>query len=435
MALFIGNVRRGEYETLHDRGLAVGLLYDELCRSRFARLADLDLVLPWRADLAEDETLRLIREASRHTPLAGVLNVREGYVDLHARLGRRLGFAAVPAHLTHLCLSKRAMLDRLARVLGAAWVAPHAPADTAWDVLRFGEEHGYPLILKPVRLHSSFFVRRIDGPDQVAQVFAEVAEGCRAFARDAGLPHPHPDLQIEGFLAGTLHSVDCLVGHRGTVHTTPVVDVLTGHDIGRDEFFDFARLAPSTLAADDRQAILTLAERGVRALGLRHCAAHAEVIRTPAGPRLVEIAARPGGNRSRLLWAAHGIDLMGPYLAINRHRRPRLAGRDEPGRPFAIVTPFPSVAGTFRSLRGIERVTGLPSYRWHEVTVRPGTRVRPASCGQPSFVHIELGSSDMDQLRRDVAAIAALADLVEVTPEPAGLARGDDPRLMPSGQG
>ena len=285
----------------------------------------------------------------------------------------------------------------------------------AEDVLRFGAARGYPLILKPTSLYSSFFVTRIDGPEQVGRVFAETRVRSRAYARQAGLPRPRWGLQVERFLAGTLHSVDCLVDRRGVVHLTPVVDVLTGHDIGRDGFYDFARLAPSALPTADQQAILRMVARGISALGLRDTPAHAEVILTEDGPRLTEVGARPGGNRTRLLLEAHGVDVMAAVLDVNQGRPPRVDPLRKPGRPFAIVTPFPSAAGTFQSLRGAERVTGLPSYRWHQVTVQQGATISTPPQGQFSFVNIELSSASADQVRQDVARIAAMADLIDLS--------------------
>jgi hypothetical protein len=414
LVMFLGNVRRGEYESLHARGFRVGVLRD-VSAVGTVRVADLDLVAKHDFSRPTENLVRVIGALSEAFPLAGILNMREDYVEDHARLGRRLGFEAPAPEVTELVLSKPAMRAAFLKGIGERASARFAEIRSAADVQAFGARCGYPLILKPSRLYSSLFVVKITRRQDVGRTFSGVSGAVRRYAYARGLPENQCGLQVEEFLEGSNHSVDCFVDRDGEVVTTPVVDVLTGQDIGVPDFHHFARLLPSRLPHDAQAQIDGLAKHAVGAVGLRSAVAHVEFILTADGPRLLELAARPGGNRSRLLAAAFGLDLVSSYLALSRGRpttpRARFA------RPFAIVTPFPRSQGIYAGLRAEGRITSLPTYRWHDVSVEPGTRVGTVADGQKAFVSVELAGDRMSEVERDVRRIAKMPDLIALATE------------------
>ena len=200
----------------------------------------------------------------------------------------------------------------------------------------------------------------------------------------------------------------------GDVFTTPVVDVLTGKDIGHGDFFHFSRAAPSALPPESQCLLVDLAVRGARAVGIENGVAHVELILTPKGPRLVEIGARPGGNRARLLDLAFGLDLIGAYHDALLGRRPRLSVAR--ALPTAIVSPFPRSAGRFAAATGLARVEELASYMSHRLKVAPGAAIGPASAGYLPACSIELRNPDRLALERDVRRIADIGDFYALRP-------------------
>jgi hypothetical protein len=187
-----------------------------------------------------------------------------------------------------------------------------------------------------------------------------------------------------------------------------VVDVLTGRDIGIDDFHHFARLLPSRLDAEEERELARLAEEGCRALDLRTAAAHVEFI----GRRLGEIGARPGGNRPRILELAYGIDELHAYYQVLRGGAPDLRG-DRRGAA-AVVTPFARKNGTLRAIRHLDRLPGLPGYLYHEVRTQPGQETGLAKGGHRAPLYLELCSPDADEVRRGVDQVASWTDLYEV---------------------
>ena len=141
---------------------------------------------------------------------------------------------------------------------------------------------------------------------------------------------------------------------------------------------------------------------------MTNCATHVEFI----GPRLGEIAGRPGGNRPRILELAYGIDVLHAYHQILCGRAPDLKAQAE--RAAAIITPFPNKSGTLRAIRHMDELAGLPGYHYHEVRAQPGQPVGLASGGHRAPLYLEFLSTDPDVIRRTTDRIASWTDLYEV---------------------
>ena len=138
------------------------------------------------------------------------------------------------------------------------------------------------------------------------------------------------------------------------------------------------------------------------------CAAHVEFI----GARLGEIAARPGGNRPRILQLAYGIDELKAYHDVLLGRTPDL--RIKHNMSAAIVTPFPARNGKLRSIRYLDLVPELPGYLYHEVRSQAAHTVGLAKGGYRAPLYIELHSASADVVRSSVEQIASWSDLYEV---------------------
>lgn len=415
LVLFLGNARYGEFEPLRETGTRVGLIRDVSSHGWCAPDDAFDVVIPWNpADGIDGLGAELPRDGS-----ACVLNLREAYVEDYARLCAVLALPALDPTEVAALRSKYLMRQLFRDRIGVDSTGRFQAVASVAEVVEFGETYGWPVVLKPATLYSSLFVVTVTGPRAAAGVFAQVRDGVAEHVRAKRLPQRFTALQAEEFLTGSNHSVDLVVDREAIAYPSPVVDVLTGADLGGEDFHHFARYAPSRVSAPAQRQMTDLAVQAVRAMGLRLCAAHVEFILTPRGPRLLEVGIRPGGHRARVLHQAHGVSFMAAYVAVMRGETPdptdltaKFSG------PFGIVTPFPHATGTFEGLHAPDRLTGLPSYRGHSVYHPPGKIIGTAARGHWQVLSAELVAGTTAELIQDIEEVWRMPDLVGVRAAP-----------------
>jgi hypothetical protein len=400
LVLFFGAFQRREfYETLLRSGIHLGLVRNLDNPTYTAEPEEFDVVerLPFSA--GADAICDVIAGIARGWRLESVLNVDEHTVSLWAEVCGRLGLPAPSTAAATAMRSKTVMRELLTERLGAGTGAAFRVVRGAAEARAAALEIGCPVVVKPSHLTGSFFVRRCATPDAAAAAYAATEQRLPAHCR-ANRVHDVPaEILVEEFLAGSNHSVDCLV-LDGQVWSTPVVDVVTGHDLGGADFHHFARTTASRLGPDQQHRTRLLAEATADALGVRQGCLHVELVYGTGGPRLVEVGARPGVSRGPLLHRAYGIDLMAAWRDVLRGRKPDLELRRRAGA--AVVTPFPDRDGRLLAYRGLDRIRALPSTYRLDVWKSPGELVGTRWSGASFPLRVQLWAADPARLAADL---------------------------------
>ena len=412
LVLFLGALRHGEFESLLQRNIPCGALLDSNTKLHLPDLGGFRVVERFDFLRPEADLEAKLRAIQDQWGISRLINVVEHYVGVCARLAPRLGLAGIPWSSAELCLDKLAMRRRFRDRVGAAATGRFQEVQGEAELRAFAGEVGYPLVLKPTNLSASLFISLNDSEEALLASYRKLRAEVPAYYQQAALKGKALAVQVEEFMRGTNHSVDCWVDARGRVTATPVVDVLTGQDVGLDDFHHFARITPSQLTPAQEAEAARLAIAGVQALEMCSVIAHVEFIQTAAGPRLLEIGARPGGNRIRLLDLTYGLDQIFAYYEILRGQSPELRLANH--QPSAIVTPFPRRRGVLRAVGSLDRLARLPSYKYHEVRGRRGQSAGLAKDGFKAPLYIELTHADRAVIQRDVERIASWGDVVEV---------------------
>ncbi|MEU5534824.1 ATP-grasp domain-containing protein [Streptomyces sp. NPDC020362] len=425
LVLYFGAVQRPEFYTgLLDSGVALGVLRDS---DSVHTLEPEEFALVERIRFADgaDAVVRSLEEIGRRWRIEAVLNVDETLVQLWAEVCARLGLPAMSGEAAAAVRSKSEMRRRFAEHIGEHASARSAVVTSEEQVLAFAAGTGYPVVLKPGNLWGSYFVSRCEDAAELTAAYRELAATLPEFSAGQRVTDTPAEILVEEFLTGTNHSVECLVLDE-RVWTTPVVDVVTGTDLGGTDFHHFARVTATRLTPAERERMRALAADAVRALGIRRGLAHVEFVHGPTGPRLIEVAGRPGANRAPLLREAYGINLIGGYRDVLRGVEPSV----EPVRcgAAAVVTPYPDRAGTLVEYAGLERVRALASTAQVDVYKHPGDLVQPRHEGAGSPLRIELRAPSPEQLLADLDELRRLCeDLFVVREMRDGGARGAGP--------
>lgn len=345
---------------------------------------------PWR-DAAipvrfheETASLDAIVEASKRTPIDGVIAVGDRPVVLAARAAQALGVPGHPPAAAAATANKK-----LARQLFS-----DAGMNVPWFFeVRDGEKPAafavrasYPLIVKPLGLSGSRGVIRADTREQfvaaVALVRALLARPDVRALRN-GLD---ATLLVEGFIEGMEVAVEGVVT-AGILRTFAIFD--KPEPLDGPFFEETIYVSPSRLSDADQRAVRDEVERGVAALGLTDGPIHAECRVGPGGVSVLEIAARPIGGLCSQVLRFTSTAASGPEAAHDGDRQPlplvpleevllRHAARldishfvREPQAAGVMMIPIPQ-RGMLKRVEGVEAARAVPGTDGVRITAKIG---------------------------------------------------------------
>jgi biotin carboxylase len=158
--------------------------------------------------------------------------------------------------------------------------------------------------------------------------------------------------------------------------------------------FDMRLIFPGAHRPEIVAALRQVNTDVIRAIGIRIGFAHVEMMITPQGVRMIEIAARGSGGRvaTDLLPALTGIDLLAARLrqALGEDVSLPPAQRDR----FGILRFFELPPGTIRSVSGLAQAAAQAGVIHFEFMPKPGDTIRRAVSAdqRPGFM-LAVGNS------------------------------------------
>lgn len=353
------------------------------------------------ADFTSKETI-LRAVDSLGQSFDGVMKVYENYVLPASWIAEHLSVPALPQSAAEACTDKFLMRSLFAKA--PEKISPaFANVASEQDVIDFASAHEFPIILKPANLVKSLLVTKSETMDELVKNYRHSVELLESTYKQFA-PNRTPQLIIEEFLHGSIHSVDAFVDSEGTPHVLEqVVDYQTGYDIGHEDNFHYSRILPSTLSPSDQAALRHCAEVGIRALGIKNSPAHVEIIMTPHGPRIVEIGARSGGYRERMHALANDIDITGLAVETALGRKPDITATKND--PCAVLELFPKTPGVFDGIENLEQLEKLRSLTYLKVRATDEKYIGKAADGYKMAAIIILHHSDKAVFDEDLRFI------------------------------
>lgn len=283
--------------------------------------------------------------------------------------------------------ARRATNKYLMRVSFEAYGAPGPKSFCSADSLegwRLFREIGCRAILKPSRNSGSRGISTVQ-PGLPYDEFAILFEKAKSESRDASV-------MIEQFVDGPEFSIEIIVWN-GTVNVLQVTDKKT---TGAPYFIELGHSQPSLFPTTVLDAVKDAAIKGVKALRLNDCSAHAEVKYMDGKPYIMEIGARLGGDfiSTDLTHQSTGIDMVAAAINVALGQEPCLTPFIEPsGVAIRYFTPDPGV------VRAIERTELLnrPDVYDAEIYVKPGDTVRPLRSSLDRSGHVIVRRNDVKE--------------------------------------
>ena len=306
-------------------------------------------------------------------PIGGIVPTDEGTAILAALAAEQLGLRHNPPEATRRAGNKHLQREAL-RAAGLP-VPPFSLHALDEGPERAAALVPYPCVLKPLVLSASRGVIRADDPASFSAAWRRIENILHA-ARAERRPRDEEAarfLLVEGFVPGAEVALEGLLrgGRLEVLALFDKPDPLDG-----PFFEETLYVTPSRHPAPLQSEVARLVEASARALGLAEGPLHAELRLAPAGPVVLEVAARSiGGLCARTLrfgaavsleevLVAHAMGL--PLPALDRERR--AAG--------VMMLPIPR-RGVLRGVAGLEAARAVPSVEDVVITIPEGREVEP----------------------------------------------------------
>ncbi|WP_288603681.1 ATP-grasp domain-containing protein [uncultured Treponema sp.] len=174
-------------------------------------------------------------------------------------------------------------------------------------------------------------------------------------------------VMVEEFMHGPEVSVECMVVNR-QVDIIAITDKLV---TPLPYFVELGHSEQSQLPEETKNAIKKVATDAIHAIGIVNGCSHTEIKITEDGPKIVEIAARLGGDfiTSKLVPLSTGVDMVGNTLALALHKPIDLTRTKNCG---SAIRFFGGKEGTLKEIIINGKPQEIPGVREIEFYVKPG---------------------------------------------------------------
>lgn len=264
-------------------------------------LADIKLVV---STLDQEE---VYRQALIYKPDVVITSTSDGPVRTAAYVNEKLGKQPDLSYKDSLCATiKSYMRDRLKE--------NHLPIPEYYAVNNFNEfteavrKLNGCCIIKPADNAGSRGVVLLNGSsfpsnDQLLQAYEYSRDNARGGV-----------VMVEEYMTGPEVSVEAM-----TINGETTIVTITDKFITPPPYFvEIAHSEPSILDEETKEQICKITKKALKAIGLINAPSHTEIKVTKEGPKIVELAARLGGDfiTSKLVPLSTGVDMVGNSVLL-----------------------------------------------------------------------------------------------------------------------
>ncbi len=281
-----------------------------------------------------------------------------------ARVAKALGLPGLSIETAQLAADKLAM-KRLfvAQGIATPWFSEVVSES---HLITLVAEQGRNLVIKPVDSRGARGVLQLQNVKDLGWAFQQ-----------AKSESPTERVMVEQFQSGPQISTESIL-FKGAAVTPGFIDRNYEYlERFSPYIIENGGQQPSTLRAEQRRQVVELAEQAARAMGIQNGIAKGDMVLTPQGPKVIEIAARLSGGwmSSDQVPVATGVDLVGAAIKLALGE-PLSLGEYQPRRfgGMAIRYFFPP-PGHLRAIHNVKQVTALAWVYRLGFFIAPGDRV------------------------------------------------------------
>lgn len=356
-------------------------------------LADVKLVV---STLDQEE---VYRQALIYQPDVVITSTSDGPVRTAAYVNEKLGKRPDLSYENALCATiKSKMRDRL-KECGVPVPEYYAAADYEVFSEAVDKLHGN-CIVKPADNAGSRGVVHLDyilyqGEQEAylepAMFSREEEEGrlaayCKEIYRYSRENSRNGTVMVEEYMHGPEVSVEIMV-MEGEPHILTITDK---YITPPPYFVELAHCEPSRLDAGTQEQIRKVAAQAVRAIGIDNAPAHVEIKVTEEGPKIVELAARLGGDfiTSKLVPLSTGIDMVGASVLLATGETPDLTPKWNRGAAIHFIHAEPGQEGVLKEILVPENLYRMQGVEEISLYRKAGEHVRETRSSNDRLGHV-----------------------------------------------
>jgi biotin carboxylase len=335
--------------------------------------------------------------ALKHKVDGIVTGQMENPLRLMARLAEELNLRFHRPDTIEQCVDKWLMKRAFMRghvpcAYGVLLKSGDAPEATIMDSIQF------PAIIKPRDSFSSRGVFKISSLAELKQRLQET----ETFSSTG-------DVIVEEFLDGREFSIETITWRGNTKVIQYTEKFITPYPYA----VEMAHLQPAGLSTEEKSALEGIAVEGIRSLGINNSAAHAEIMLTESGPKIVEIGARLGGDfiSSYLTRSSTGISMDQAAVNVAVGRKPDLVPKYQ---KYSMIRYLELPVGkTIQRILPMEGLLGSPHVVFAFIFIKPGETVPEIShsAKRPACVIVE-AENRRDVIQRTDWAISQINEKI-----------------------
>ena len=236
------------------------------------------------------------------------------------RMRDRLKMCGVPIPEYYAAIDFEAFSDAVERLDGHCIVKP---ADNA------GSRGVKLLEYRSLKMNKRGQARRLSAyAEEFLQLKQKTYEYSKSNSRNG-------TVLVEEYMQGPEVSVEAIV-----VDGEPHILSITDKYITPSPYFvELAHCEPSQLDGETQEQIRRVAEQAIKAIGIENAPSHVEIKVTEEGPKVVELAARLGGDfiTSKLVPLSTGIDMVGASVLLATGEKPDLTPKWQRGAAIHFI--------------------------------------------------------------------------------------------------
>lgn len=281
-------------------------------------------------------------------------------------------------------------------------------ANTKEERKRIIQKIGFPMIVKPTNLAQSLLVTLCYHEDELQHALTKLSKKIQKTYSENGRTE-NPRIMVEEFMEGDMYSVDVYVNTRGKIYFCPMVRVITGHNIGHEDFFNYMHLTPTNLKKASIERAHSATEAGIHALGLRNTTAHVELMKVDDEWKIVEIGPRVGGFRDKLHRLSCDIDHSLNDVLIRMPKKPIIPKKCKGYA--ATLKWYSRKEGRIVGLKGIKKCTELKSFVDIKVNKKVGDMCTFARHGGKAIFTATFYNAERSKLLADIHRFEKLVEV------------------------